>query len=248
MGCEECIKGKLNWLNLQSGLDYKVSSPLPRVHSSLCQLPYLSLSDFKYIMSFVDEATHFAILYFLKSKDQVFECFKRYVDQAENDTNEKPKCICTNNGGEYTSAIWDTFCMDRGINHSKGPPNSLHLNSVAERYNRTLLDKILPKLFKSGILVRFWEDATRDAVTSTNLSPSRRIPENSCPVGLWKKLDTVKYSCLCSFVYKAWRMLVGPQKEDKLLPESQPCLHLYSLPDGDGWMVWDLVSQKAVKS
>lgn len=43
-------------------------------------------------------------------------------------------------------------------------------------------------------------------------------------------------------------MLVGPERQDKLSEKSRPCLHLYSLPDGHGWMVWDLVSQKAVKS
>ena len=248
MRCEECVKGKLNRLNLQSRLDYKVTSPLSRVHSDLCQLPYKSRSNFTYIMTFVDEATHFAMIYFLKTKDQALECFKRYVKRAERDTGETLKCIRTDNGGEYTSASWEKFCLDQGIHHSMGPPYSPQLNGVAERYNRTLLNKILPNRFKSGLPVRFWEDATRHAVLSTNLSPSRSIPSNSSPSGLWKKLDVVKYTRLRAFGCKAWRMLTGPQRHDKLSPKSRSCLHLYSLPDGDGWMLWDLVSQKAVKS
>lgn len=142
MGCEDCIKGKLIRLNMQSQLDYRVTSPLSRVHSDLCQLPHKSRCNFSYIMTFVDEATHFAMIYFLKSKDQALECFKQYVLRAEKDTEETLKCIRTDNGGKYTSSSWERFCLDQGIHHSMGPPYSPQLNGVAEQYNRTLLKNI----------------------------------------------------------------------------------------------------------
>lgn len=245
MRCEECIKGKLNRLNIKSRSGYKVDRVLGRVHSDLCELPTTSQEGLKYIMTFIDEHSHYATLYFMKSKD-AFENLKRYVMMAERETCETVACIRSDNGGEYMSAVWDSFCQERGIKHSMGPPHSPQLNGVAERFNCTLLDRILPNLFKSNLPVRFWTDAARHAVQSINLSPSRALSRNECPKGLWKD-QKLLYTGLKSFGCKTWGRLTGPQPQDKLSEKARPCLHLYTLSDGDGWMLWDLSLQRAVK-
>lgn len=76
------------------------------------------------------------------------------------------------NGGEYTSTTWDDYCKQAGISHPKGPPHSPQLNGKAERFNRTILDKILPSLFHAGLPVRFWEAGARHTVSSYNLTPT----------------------------------------------------------------------------
>lgn len=43
-------------------------------------------------------------------------------------------------------------------------------------------------------------------------------------------------------------MLTGPQRVSKLTEKARPCIHLYTLSDGDGWMVWDINSQRPMKS
>lgn len=119
--CEDCMVGKFNRLKTRSRAKHKVVETLDRVHSDLCSLPTKSYQGSKYIMTFLDERTHYAFIYFLKSKDQAFSSFKHYVAFAKRDTNKKMKKIRTDNGGEYTSRKWDTFCLNAGITHSKGP-------------------------------------------------------------------------------------------------------------------------------
>lgn len=247
MRCKECIKGKFNRLNLKSREGYKVTDVLAHVHSYLCQLPFISRSGYKYIMTFVDEASHFAIVFLLKSKSDAFDSFKRFVKQAERKTGMCLKCLRSDNGRDYVNSAWKSFNESHGITHSTGPPYSPELNGVAERYNRTLLSKILPNLVKSNLPVRFWEDATQHAVHSANRSPSQSIPNGETPFSVWANQPT---SCigLKTFGCKVWHQLLGPQRSDKLSPKARPCLHLHSLPDGDGWMVWDLVSQSPMKS
>lgn len=106
-------------------------------------------------MTSLDEHTHFVIIYSLQSKDQALSVFKPYVAYAESETKSKLKSILTDNAGEYTSQEWLDYCSVTGIKHSKGSPHSSQLNGVAERYNRTLLTKMLPSLFHANQPARF---------------------------------------------------------------------------------------------
>lgn len=103
MQCEDCIHGKFSRLNMKSRYMYKASKPLDLVHSDLCSLPVVSRCGSKYFITFIDEATHFAVVYFLKSKDQAFKSFKHYVAYAERKTGLEVRRLRSDNGGEYTS-------------------------------------------------------------------------------------------------------------------------------------------------
>lgn len=78
--CEDCIKGKLNRINLGSRVLHQVLRCLERVHSDLCQLPEKSRQGSRYMMTFVDEFTHLGIVYFLKCKSEAFACFKHHIN------------------------------------------------------------------------------------------------------------------------------------------------------------------------
>lgn len=245
--CEDCVTGKFNRLNMRSRERHRVSDRLDCVHSDLCQLPEKSRTGIRYIMTFLDEHTNYGVIYFLKLKSQSFECFKHYVSWAERHTNLRLRKVRTDNGGEYTCEKWSMYCRDSGIEHSMGPPHSPQLNGKAERFNRTILDRLLPTLFHSKLPVRFWEDAARSAVNGLNSSPSRTNPGQAAPVVLWEGKST-SYQRMRTFGCKCWRLITGPARGGKLSPKSSPCLHLYTLSDGDGWMVWDLSLSRAVKS
>lgn len=198
-------------------------------------------------MKFVDEATHFTVVYFLKSKDQSLECFKNYVSFSERETNCKVKKLRSDNGGEYISKEWEEFCHQLGIRHSMGPPHSPEMNGTAERFNRTLLTRLLPTLFHANLPVRFWEDAAANAIMSINLSPSRTNPGKSSPFSLWKQ-QPASYTRLRTFGCKCIRLVAGPSHGGKLERKGNDCLYLRTLPDGDGWLVWDLKLKRTVKS
>lgn len=63
INCEECLKGKFNWLNLKLWEGYKVDCLLGRVHSDLCQLPSVSCEGYQYVISFIDEYLHYATIH-----------------------------------------------------------------------------------------------------------------------------------------------------------------------------------------
>jgi transposase InsO family protein len=48
----------------------------------------------------------------LKSKDEVFGKFKEFKSLIENIFERKIKILMSNNGGEYTSKEFGSFCRD----------------------------------------------------------------------------------------------------------------------------------------
>lgn len=106
---------------------------------------------------------------------------------------------------------------------------------------------MLPSLFHANLPARFWEASAHHSLISYNLTPTRANPGKTCPASLWKS-QQVSYTNLRAFGCKCFRKITGPSYAGKLANKANPCLHLYSLPDGDGWMVWDLHLSKQVKT
>ncbi|RVW60672.1 Retrovirus-related Pol polyprotein from transposon TNT 1-94 [Vitis vinifera] len=65
----------------------------------------------------------------------------RHTKEAQRQSGEKLKCIRTNNGGEYYGPF-DEYCRQHGIRHQKTPPKTPQLNELAERMNKTLVERM----------------------------------------------------------------------------------------------------------
>ena len=74
--CEGCILGKQHRESFPSGKSIRAKAPLEIIHSDLCgpmQAP--SLAGTQYFLTFIDDFTRKAWVYFLKNKSEVFEKF-----------------------------------------------------------------------------------------------------------------------------------------------------------------------------
>ncbi|CAA0840499.1 Unknown protein [Striga hermonthica] len=70
----------------------------------------------------------------------------------------KLKCIRIDNGGEYCGPF-DEYCRQQGIRHQKTPPKTPQLNGLAERMNRTLVERLRCLLSQSQLPRSFWGEA-----------------------------------------------------------------------------------------
>lgn len=120
--CEHCIYGKHNQVQFYSS-SHKSSTILDYVHSDVFgPMDVPSLSKSKYYVSFVDNYSRRAFVYFLKSKTEVFSQFKEFKNLVENQTGRRIKCLRTDNGGEFCSAYFDKYYVDHGIKRHKIVP------------------------------------------------------------------------------------------------------------------------------
>ena len=165
---------------------------------------------------------------------------------VENQTDQKLKCLRSDNGGQFKSNELVTFCRQCGIRRKYTAPHSPEQNCIAERMNRTLQERAVAMLKHSGRSDGLWAGALLTAVHIINPSPSRplgyKIPQELCS---GKTPDNVK---LRIFGCEAYALV---PKDDcrKLQSRSRKCIFLGYRPDEIfGYRLWDLETRQVIRS
>jgi transposase InsO family protein len=105
-------------------------------------MPSSSISRYVYYVSFIDDYSRKNEIYFLKSKDEVFNKLKEFKTLIENLSERKIKILRSDNGGEYTSKDFVNFCRDVGMKRELTTPYNPQQNGVMERKNGTIMEAI----------------------------------------------------------------------------------------------------------
>ncbi|KAG2955346.1 hypothetical protein PC118_g24752 [Phytophthora cactorum] len=152
------------------------------VHSDVCgpmQTP--TFGGKRYFVTFIDDKSHFCVVYLLRNKSEVAAKFAEFVVFAETQTGKRVKTLRSDNGGEYTSSTMAKFCSDRGIVQKFTPPYTPQLNGVAERMNRTLVECARCMLEHVGMPKPYWGEAVVTATFLRNRCPTRAINHDKSP-------------------------------------------------------------------
>ena len=157
--CEPCIAGNQRRIVNKSATRF--TTPLHLVHADLHgPMPTASPEGFKYWCIFVDDATRFWSLYFLKSKSETFQAFKSFKAYMELSTGHKVKILHDDKGGEFMSNEFNLFCEQSGIQRRHTMRNEPHSNGVAERANQSISNHVTSLLYESKLPPSFWSRAT----------------------------------------------------------------------------------------
>jgi hypothetical protein len=98
--CNGCAQGK-NIKNLFPKRDSKIEGVLELIHSDVCgPIPSSSISRYVYYVSFIDDYSHKTWIYFLKTKDEVFNKLNEFKALIENLSERNIKILRSDNGGE----------------------------------------------------------------------------------------------------------------------------------------------------
>lgn len=185
----------------------------------------------RYFVSFIDDYTHFGVIYIIKEKSEVLGCYKQYEATSTSRFGTQIMSVRMDNGREYANKEFKHFCAERGIEEIFTVPYTPELNGVAERYNRTIMEKARSMIFDAGLEKRFWNEAVYAAVYVTNRSPTRALKNsNATPAEMWfgKKpnLSNLKVFGCEAFVH------VPNQTRKKLDSKSEKCIMMATLPTG----------------
>ena len=128
-----------------------------------------------------------------KHKDEAFEKFKSFKALAENESDQKIKCLRSNRDGEFTSNEFFDFCEEHGIRREFSTARTPQQNGVVERMNRMVQQMACAMMDESGTPVTFWGEAAFAAVVILNKT---NVPVNSTqtPHDLWySDIPSVKH-------------------------------------------------------
>ncbi|GJV71746.1 retrotransposon protein, putative, ty1-copia subclass [Tanacetum coccineum] len=88
-----------------------------------------------------NDYSRYGYVYLLKHKHEVFETFKVFKNEVENQLGKTIKAIRSDRGGEYISQEFKDYLKANGIVQQLTPPYTPQHNGVSgRRENRTLLD------------------------------------------------------------------------------------------------------------
>lgn len=239
--CETCILGKQT-RQPYSGERPKTCRPLERVHTDVCgPMPVTATDGSRYFISFMDDFTHFTVTYLMKQKSETFEKFKQFHGMATSHFNLKLARLRSDRGTEYTCHEMKDFCKSQGIIMEINPPHNPQLNGVAERLNRTLMEKARTMLIDGALPNNLWSEAVMTATYLLNRSPTVKL-DDMTPYEAWfgSKPDISK---LRVFGSKAYAHADGQLK--KLDCRSSKPLIMIGY-DFSGYRLWDSSARKMV--
>ncbi|KXJ71678.1 hypothetical protein RP20_CCG019945 [Aedes albopictus] len=182
--CVSCLEGKQARLPFPTS-DSRTTDLLELVHSDLCgpvEVP--SFGGSRYFVTFVDDASKKVVVFFLERKSQVLEAFQRFKASAERQSGQKLKILRTDNGTEYVNKGFRQVLEREGIRHQTSCPYTPEQNGVAERMNRTLVEKARCMLNDAKLGKEFWAEAVSTAAYLVNRCPTRSL-EYKTPEEAW---------------------------------------------------------------
>ena len=240
-GCDICHYSKSTRLPFNLSLS-KSSEMFELVHSDVWGPFSLSIDGFKYFVTFIDDFSKVTWVYLLKSKSEVFECFKDFHRLVITHFSAHIKTLRTDNGTEYTSHNMKNYLISHGIVHQTSCVNTPQQNGVAERKNRDLLEKTRAIMMQMNVPKHFWSYGVLTATYLINRLPSR-VLDFLCPLEVLQQkkpdLSHLKvFGCTC-FVH-----LSATQRRDKLDPRAVKCVFLGYSQTQKGYRCYDTTAKR----
>lgn len=244
--CEVCVLGK-HARNQFGESSTKTTAVLELVHTDVCgPMQVKSLESSKFFVTFIDDFSRRVVVYCVEKKSSVFDVFKQFKSRAEMQTGKKIRTIRSDNGTEYCNKEMRDFLLEAGIHHQTTVPYTPEQNGVAERMNRTLVEKARCMLFDAKLPMQFWAEAVVTAAYVVNRVPARKAANNKSPEELWTgKVPELKD--LRVFGCKAMSH-VPKEKRSKFDPKSKSCIFVGYSSSTKGFRLYDPVSCKFLVS
>ncbi|GJS76489.1 chrysanthemyl diphosphate synthase [Tanacetum coccineum] len=101
--CVSCLSGKMTRKSFPHRPE-RATDLLGIIHTDVCgPLRHVSRKDASYFITFTDDYSRYGYIYLLKHKHEVFETFKVFNNEVENQLRKIIKALRSDRGGEYIS-------------------------------------------------------------------------------------------------------------------------------------------------
>ncbi|KAE8684117.1 hypothetical protein F3Y22_tig00111151pilonHSYRG00072 [Hibiscus syriacus] len=241
--CEHCIKGKKTRVKFGTAI-HDTKGILDYVHSDVWgPSKTTSLGGTHYYVTFVDDFSRRVWVYPMKTKDEVLGFFLKWKKMMETQTGRKIKRFRTDNGGEYKNDPFLKVCEEEGIVRHFTVRGTPQQNGVAERMNRTLVEKVRCMLSNAGLGKEFWAEALVYACHLVNRLPSTAIGGKT-PLEKWFGVPATDYDSLHVFGSTAYYHV----KESKLDPRAKKAIFMGITSGVKGYRLWCPETKKIIFS
>src|SRR5271169_6027012 len=242
---EACLEGKQHRQPSHQPAT-RAKEPLELIHSDLYgPIDPTTHGGTNYYLLFTDDFTRMTRIYPLKKKSSasILERFREYKPEVEKQTGRVIKRLRTDGGGEYEKWM-GIHLKGSGIIHEMTAPYSPDQNGVAERANRTIMERVKAIIAESKLDKRLWMEIAEAVVYLKNRSPTSAVA--TTPYELWHgtkpSLSHLRIIGSTAYVH------VPKEKRIKLDTHSHKGIMIGYGGGTNQYKVWDLTRKDVVVS
>ncbi|GJR34708.1 zinc finger, CCHC-type containing protein [Tanacetum coccineum] len=123
------------------------------IHTDVCgPFKITSRQGASYFVTFTDDFSRYGYVYLLKHKHEVFETFKVFQKEVENQLGKTIKSLRSDRGGEYMCQEFLDHLKDHGIIAHRTPPYTPQHNAIAAYYDYEIWQMDVKTAFLNGHL------------------------------------------------------------------------------------------------
>ncbi|GJV31300.1 retrotransposon protein, putative, ty1-copia subclass [Tanacetum coccineum] len=219
--CVACMSGKMARKPYSHQVE-RAKDLLGLIHTDVCgPFKIMSRQRASYFVTFTNNFSRYGYVYLLKHKHEVFETFKVFQKEVENQLEKTIKSLRSDRGGEYTSQEFLDHLRDHGIIAYRTPSYTPQHTGVSERRNRTLLNMVRSMMSQTTLPKSFWDYALESAARILNMVPTKKVDKT--PYEIWHG-QAPKLSYLKVWGCEALVKHDTVTKPDKMEPRSIKCI------------------------
>ena len=137
-----------------------------------------------YATARMDDHTHEMKLYFLKTKNQIFEAYKWDEAYLETHSGNHIKWMHSDWGGKFLSKEMKNHQDSKGTLHKLTVHDSPQQNGIAECGNQMWAEQAHAMLISSGLPWFLWEEAMKHSAWLQNRTPTCAL-DRKTPYEMW---------------------------------------------------------------
>lgn len=141
---------------------------------------------------------------FLKNKSQVFGIFQQFKALVEKESSFPIVTLRSNNGGEFCSNGFSSFCVAHGIKHQLITPYTPQQNGVVERHNLTIIEMARSMLEHRNVPRKYQVEAFYTIVYLMNRFPTHAVKKMTPEEAQFGRMPKVSHLKVFGFTAHVW--------------------------------------------
>lgn len=195
--CDGCVLGK----HQRKSFGTRTNRPVTTgalIHADVCgPMQEESLGGAKYFLCFKDDFSKFRRVFFLKTKTEVSDCLKTFINETKTVGHTIKEFLC-DGGKEFDNSSVRNILELNGINLRVIMPYTHEQSGVAERENRTLVECARSMIHTKDLPLKLWAEAVNSVAYVLNRTGATSI-EGKTPAELWFERDGININHLRIF-------------------------------------------------
>nr|AAZ28937.1 polyprotein [Phanerochaete chrysosporium RP-78] len=231
--CDACIQAKHSRAPFPEIASGTVDQVADLIYSDIWgPARVASLQGNVYAITFTDAKSRFVAVDFMKTRDAALDRFQKVEQLIERQLGRRVKVLHVDNAKEYTEGKFRAYAESRGIIIRTTAPYSPAQNGVAERLNRTLMERARAMLIARSLPKFLWQEAWAYACYLRNRTPTRALSGKTPYEALWGQKPDVRAAR--DFGTPCW-VLVPENRRDKLAAKSERYIFTGISASSAGW-------------